>query len=113
MVRDLHYEQLNTIYDEGYQENRIKCKNYELCQDTLPLEHYAQYLCITCDNGSSGFGWNELEFRIRSRVILLILYIFYHFCQLLLYCKARNELKWNPKYTFNDLVKEMVEEDCK
>ncbi len=27
--------------------------------------------------------------------------------------KARNELKWNPKYTFNDLVKEMVEEDCK
>jgi len=27
--------------------------------------------------------------------------------------KARNELKWTPKYTFNDLVKEMVEEDCK
>jgi len=67
MVRDLHYEQLNTIYDEGYQENRIKCKNYELCQSTLPpdhYEHYAQYLCMVCDNSSSGFGWNELEFRI-------------------------------------------------
>ena len=27
--------------------------------------------------------------------------------------KARNELKWEPKYTFDDLVKEMVEQDCK
>jgi len=67
MVRDLQYEQLNTIYDEGYERNGIKCKNYELCQNILPPDHYeryAQYLCPQCDNGSLGFGWNELEFRI-------------------------------------------------
>lgn len=27
--------------------------------------------------------------------------------------KARTELGWKPKYTFDDLVKEMVEHDCK
>ena len=27
--------------------------------------------------------------------------------------KARNELQWVPKYSFDDLVKEMVDEDCK
>ena len=27
--------------------------------------------------------------------------------------KARNELNWKPKYTFNELIKEMVNEDCK
>ena len=27
--------------------------------------------------------------------------------------KARNELKWEPKYSFDTLVEEMVEEDCK
>ena len=27
--------------------------------------------------------------------------------------KARTELGWTPQYSFNDLVKEMVEEDCK
>lgn len=27
--------------------------------------------------------------------------------------KARNELNWNPKYTFDELVREMVENDCK
>jgi GDPmannose 4,6-dehydratase len=26
--------------------------------------------------------------------------------------KARTELKWKPKYTFDDLVREMVEQDC-
>ena len=26
--------------------------------------------------------------------------------------KARNELSWTPKYTFDELVKEMVNEDC-
>lgn len=26
--------------------------------------------------------------------------------------KARNELGWNPKYSFDDLIKEMVENDC-
>ena len=27
--------------------------------------------------------------------------------------RARNELGWEPKYSFDELVKEMVEEDCK
>ena len=27
--------------------------------------------------------------------------------------KARNELNWTPKYTFDELVREMVENDCK
>ena len=27
--------------------------------------------------------------------------------------KARKKLNWKPKYSFDDLVKEMVEEDCK
>ena len=27
--------------------------------------------------------------------------------------KARTELGWEPQYSFDDLVKEMVEEDCK
>lgn len=69
MVRDLQYEQLNTIYDEDYKRNDIKCKNYELCQHILPPEHYenlANYLCMTCGDWFkvSGFGWNELEFRV-------------------------------------------------
>ena len=69
MVRDLQYEQLNTIYDEDYKINGIKCKNYELCQHILPPEHYenlANYLCMTCGDWFKvgGFGWNELEFRV-------------------------------------------------
>ena len=68
MVRDLQYEQLNTIYDEDYERNGIKCKNYELCQRILPPNHYdnlANYLCMTCGEWFKigGFGWNELEFR--------------------------------------------------
>ena len=71
MERDLQYEQLNTIYDEDYEENGIKCKNYELCQHILPPDHYehlANYLCMTCGDWFKvgGFGWNELEFRVRE-----------------------------------------------
>lgn len=69
MTRDIQYEQLNTIYDEGHDRNDIKCKNYELCHHTLPPEHYeyhANYLCMTCGDWFKvgGFGWNELEFRV-------------------------------------------------
>lgn len=65
--RDLKYEQKNIIYDE-YQEGSIKCKNYELCKNTLHLNHWeyhANYLCMTCGSGFKvgGFGWNELEFK--------------------------------------------------
>ena len=68
MVRDLQYEQLNTIYDECYERNGIKCKNYELCQHILPPTAYedgTNYLCMTCGDWfkRGGFGWNELEFR--------------------------------------------------
>ena len=43
MVRDLQYEQLNTIYDEDYRRNGIKCKNYVLCQHILPPDHYENF----------------------------------------------------------------------
>ena len=53
-------------YDDClYTEGGIKCKNYELCQNVLSPNWwilYGNYLCPTCDNGSLGFGWNELEF---------------------------------------------------
>ena len=65
MSRDLEYENQNTTTDHQY-ENGIKCKNYELCQNVLPPDHfihYGNYLCMHCDNSSLGFGWNELEFR--------------------------------------------------
>ena len=68
MVRDLQYEQLNTIYDEDYERNGIKCKNYDLCQHILPPTAYedgTNYLCMHCGDWFKvcGFGWNELEFR--------------------------------------------------
>lgn len=68
MVRDLLYEQLNTIYDDVYERNGIKCKNFDLCKTILPPTAYADgtnYLCMTCGDWFKigGFGWNELEFR--------------------------------------------------
>ena len=65
--RDLQYEQTNILYDKDYKQNRIKCKNYKLCNSTCPLDCYiteGHYLCMTCMPGcGGGFGWNELEFR--------------------------------------------------
>ena len=66
--RDLQYEQTNLVFNESDSEGEIKCKNYELCKHTLPLEHYehlANYLCMTCGDWFKvgGFGWNELEFK--------------------------------------------------
>jgi hypothetical protein len=66
--RDVEYETSNTIYDECYERNGIKCKNYKLCQHILPPDHYemlANYLCMSCGDWFKigGFGWNELEFR--------------------------------------------------
>jgi hypothetical protein len=49
--RDVEYETSNTIYDECYERNGIKCKNYKLCQHILPPDHYemlANYLCMSC-----------------------------------------------------------------
>jgi len=74
MVRDLQYEQLNTIYDKSYDSYRIKCKNYELCKSTLPCDHYqcySNYLCMSCDI----FGWKELEFRENNEECIVCLEI--------------------------------------
>ena len=65
--RDLQYEQSNIAdYDCHYPEGGIKCKNYELCQHNLSPDWfilYGNYLCPSCDGGSLGFGWRELEFK--------------------------------------------------
>jgi len=69
MPRDLEYENANIGYDQyNEDEEGIKCKNYELCNHVLPLDHYecfGNYLCINCGDWFKigGFGWNELEFR--------------------------------------------------
>jgi hypothetical protein len=68
MKRNLEYEKLNTIYDECYERNGIKCKNYELCENILPPTAYddgTNYLCMTCGDWFKicGFGWNELDFK--------------------------------------------------
>ena len=66
MPRDLEYEENNTISDDL--EQSIKCKNYDVCQGSVPLDHYehfGNYLCMTCGSWFKigGFGWDELEFR--------------------------------------------------
>jgi len=65
--RDIEYENNNLIntYLNG---QCIKCKNYELCNGTLALDHYemvANYLCTTCGSWFKicGFGWDNLEFK--------------------------------------------------
>jgi hypothetical protein len=64
--RDYEYENNNILYDEDYEENRIKCKNYELCESLLPQDHYiniGNYLCMTCGSWFKfGLGWDELTF---------------------------------------------------
>ena len=64
--RDIEYENNNKII--GANCLSIKCKNYELCQGTLALDHFemvANYLCMTCGSWFKvgGFGWNDLEFK--------------------------------------------------
>lgn len=71
MIRDMEYEQLNIIYDECYQRNGLKCKNYDLCENILPPTAYEEgtnYLCMTC---GYGFGWNTLEFRESEEVCVV------------------------------------------
>ena len=75
--RDQQYEQTNTYYDESYKCNRIKCKNYELCETCCPLECFiyeGHYLCMACMPGcGTGFGWNELEFRDSNEECVICL----------------------------------------
>ena len=50
--QDIEYEENNIIYNEDYNEYQIKCKNYELCKDSLPKWWYeckAHYICTNCD----------------------------------------------------------------
>lgn len=78
MVRDLEYENNNIGFDCQYTKEDgggIKCKNYELCQNILPSEHYenlGNYLCMTCGDWFKvgGFGWNELEFREGEECVI-------------------------------------------
>ena len=71
MSKDVQYEKLNTVYCAMQEEYVIKCKNYELCKNTVPLDHYkyhGNYFCMTCGDWfkCGGFGWNELEFREKN-----------------------------------------------
>ena len=80
--RDLQYEQANIGYNIQYPEGGIKCKNYELCEEILPIRWYeckARYLCTNYDTilinwwyeyketylcmRCNMFGWGELEFK--------------------------------------------------
>jgi len=63
MPRDFDYENKNIAYDEQYTEEEgggIKCKNYEVCGEVLPMwwfECKGHYLCTNCD---SQFGtWSD------------------------------------------------------
>ena len=67
MNKDINYEKNNEIlfYNENNKiEKGIKCKNFDLCDNILLINHYDKfknYLCQICDL-PLGFGWNELEF---------------------------------------------------
>jgi hypothetical protein len=70
MERDLLYEQNsdNILYDNNYKEDRIKCKNYELCNELLSKSwwdemgsHFGNFICVQCHMffgtwGSGGKG---------------------------------------------------------
>lgn len=52
MERDLTYENNNKIFDVSTETNGYKCKNYILCNGTLPSwwwECKRNYICINCD----------------------------------------------------------------
>lgn len=64
--RDIEYEESNLV--NGMNGVGIKCKNYELCHEDVPLDHYrnhANYFCMTCGSWFklSSFGWDDLEFK--------------------------------------------------
>lgn len=65
-----------------------------------------------------GKGINEVGYDIKTKKILIkINKKYYRPSEVELLIgdskKAKDILKWKPKYSFYDLVKEMVEEDCK
>jgi hypothetical protein len=67
-MRDFEYEKNNIAYDCQYPQETgggIKCKNYEICEQVLPLWWYdckGKYLCSNCDRM---FGtWSNLDYGI-------------------------------------------------
>ena len=50
--RDFDYEKKTYHYDNLYKENLLKCRNYDICETSLPLWWWSckgKYLCTNCD----------------------------------------------------------------
>ena len=50
--RDFDYESKNKIYSIDYEENHIKCRNHDICNESLPIFWWGikgKYLCTNCD----------------------------------------------------------------
>ena len=65
-IRDYDYENINVIYNPENCQDEIKCKNYELCNTTLPkwwFECKECYLCTNCDMMFGTRGKGILEFN--------------------------------------------------
>jgi hypothetical protein len=72
-MRDFEYEKNNIVFDEYQEEGYgIKCKNYEICSDVLPLWWYdckGKYICTNCD---MMFGtWSSAKYEQKGRGILI------------------------------------------
>jgi len=59
MERDLNYENNNLIQYEDY--NKIKCKNYIVCGETIPIWWFDCKSCYICTNCLIS-GWGEFKF---------------------------------------------------
>lgn len=71
--RDLEYEKNNTIYDELRSELGIKCKNYEICENILPLWWWDcknHYWCTECDIRFGTWGTGENAHFGRGELII-------------------------------------------
>lgn len=61
---DIEYENSNKYFDEDYNEYRVKCKNYKLCNNAS--DYHFKYICMSCDI----FGWGQLEFKNSQECII-------------------------------------------
>lgn len=64
--REIEYENNNLVTDMN--GLGIKCKNYELCEHSVPLDQYemvANYFCMNCGSWFklASFGWDKLDFK--------------------------------------------------
>jgi hypothetical protein len=73
MERDMDYEKNNIGYDWQYPEEGggIKCKNYELCGEVLPIwwfECKGNYLCTNCH---MSYGtWESNDYKHIGKEVL-------------------------------------------